>query len=109
MLCVLVHFIVFVLSCLKLKLLWKCTAISIYVLIRYPAFLSSLRPSTTVLSEYGQRREIVEDADFEALEWKLRGCKVSCVPAVLFGTGIIFFFLNPFQITDSLRNLFAQL
>jgi hypothetical protein len=47
----------------------------------------STLPSTTVLSEYGQRREIVEDADFEALEWKLRGCKI----------------------TDSLRNLFAQL
>ena len=39
--------------------------------------LHSTRPSTSVLSEYGQRREIVEDADFEALEWKLRGCTVS--------------------------------
>lgn len=33
--------------------------------------------STSALTEYGQHREIVEDADFEALEWKLRGITVS--------------------------------
>ena len=37
---------------------------------------NSSRPSGTI-HKYGHYKEIVEDADFEALDWKLRGCKVS--------------------------------
>ncbi|XP_065889388.1 uncharacterized protein [Dysidea avara] len=48
-------------------------------------FISSR--STGPAQEYGRYKEVVEDADFEALDWKLRGCTIS----------------------KSLRNLFTQL
>ena len=41
----------------------------------HDALHSSSRSSGAV-QEYGRYKEIVEDADFEALDWKLRGCKV---------------------------------
>lgn len=44
-------------------------------------YCSSSRSSGPV-QEYGRYKEIVEDADFEALDWKLRGCKVRIINVV---------------------------
>lgn len=64
---------------------------------------SSSRSSGAV-QEYGRYKEIVEDADFEALDWKLRGCKVSCLTIIMLLIATILL-----QISKSLRKLFSQL
>ena len=70
--------------------------------------------STSALTEYGQHREIVEDADFEALEWKLRGVTVSCILSLIKATLQLLLYQVCVvsllvQITDSLQALFTKL
>ena len=72
--------------------------------------------STSALTEYGQHREIVEDADFEALEWKLRGVTVSCILSLIKAALQLLLYQVCarvvsllVQITDSLQALFTKL
>lgn len=73
------------------------------LIVSHDIFHSSSRSSGAV-QEYGRYKEIIEDADFEALDWKLRGCKVRIINVLL---PIVTTLL--FQISKSLRNLFSQI
>ena len=87
------------------SLWWQRKPLILYHMsyILYHMIHSSSR-SKGAAQEYGQYKEIVEDADFEALDWKLRGCKVSVAQLML-----LLIATASSQISKSLRNLFSQL